>query len=141
MIDYKQLIKKAFEAREKAYTPYSNFRVGAALLGEDGKVYTGCNIESATFTPTICAERTAFANAVSQGIRRFTAIAVVGGPESTENLDLCPPCGVCRQFMAEFCLPKEFQIVLTKSENEYVVKTLDELLPMSFGPERLRKQK
>ncbi len=140
MIDYKQLIKQAFEAREKAYTPYSNFRVGAALLGEDGKVYTGCNIESATFTPTICAERTAFANAVSQGVRRFTAIAVVGGPESTESLDICPPCGVCRQFMAEFCSPGEFVIILAKSERDYSVNTLGELLPLSFGPDNLKKK-
>ena len=111
MIDRKLLIEKAFEAQENCYTPYSNFNVGAALLCENGDIYTGCNIENAAFTPTNCAERTAFFKAVSEGQKNFTAIAVVGnkaGVKQGEG-DYCAPCAVCRQVMAEFCDLKNFQ--------------------------------
>ena len=105
-----ELVNKAIEAREMAYTPYSNFKVGAALLTKQGKVYKGCNIESASYTPTNCAERTAFFKAVSEGEREFEAIAIVGGEKEVNKneLKLCPPCGVCRQVMMEFCNPEEF---------------------------------
>ena len=123
------LIAMAKEAMKKAYAPYSGFQVGAALLGKSGTVYTGCNIENASFSPTICAERTAFAKAVSEGEREFSAIAVVGGKEGkTETL--CPPCGVCRQVMQEFCTP-DFLIHMA-SEEEARTVTLKELLPYGF---------
>ena len=138
-MDYKNLIENALDARKMAYAPYSNFAVGAALLTANGQIFQGCNIESASFSPTNCAERTAFFNAVSKGVKDFTAIAVVGGKTDAAVLDFCTPCGVCRQVMAEFCAPPAFQIIIAKSENEYFVKTLEELLPMSFGPERLAK--
>lgn len=136
-MDYKLLIKKAITARKTAYAPYSHFTVGAALLAKDGQIFQGCNVESATFAPGTCAERTAIFTAVAQGVKDFEAIAVVGGKAEALELDYCAPCGVCRQMMAEFCLPAEFVIIIAKSENEYVVKTLAELLPMSFGPEML----
>lgn len=138
-MDYAELIKKALEARKMAYAPYSCFTVGAALLAADGRIFQGCNIESASFSPTNCAERTALFTAVAKGIKHFTAIAVVGGKTGETMLDFCAPCGVCRQMLAEFCVPSELKVIIAKSENEYVVKTLEELLPMSFGPERLRK--
>ena len=120
----KQLIKAAYAARENAYAPYSGFRVGAALLAESGKVYTGCNIENASFTPTVCAERTALFKAVSEGERGFRAIAIVG------NTDKCFPCGVCRQALSEFCGAK-FKVYL--AENKKVLTfTLGELLPGKF---------
>ncbi|NLX92789.1 MAG: cytidine deaminase [Clostridiales bacterium] len=137
-MDYKLLIKKALAARKAAYAPYSNFTVGAALLTKDGQIFTGCNVESATFTPGTCAERTAIFTAVAQGARDFEAVAVVGGKADADKLDYCAPCGVCRQMLAEFCLPAEFAILIAKSESEYIVKSLAELLPMSFGPEKLR---
>ena len=118
-----------------AYTPYSGFRVGAALLTEDGQVYQGCNIENAAYTPTNCAERTAFFKAISDGERRFAAIAVVGGPgESMENY--CPPCGVCLQVMQEFC-PPDFKVYLGRADGEYQELTLADLLPQGFGPDSL----
>lgn len=117
-------------ARVKAYAPYSGFYVGAALLTASGKVYTGCNIENAAFSPTNCAERTAFFKAVSDGERSFAAIAVVGGQKDTLS-DICTPCGVCRQVMAEFC-DKNFEIVLGNSE-KYEIYHLSELLPHSFS--------
>ena len=101
-MDIKLLIEEALKARKFAYTPYSGFQVGAALLSDDGQIFTGCNIENAGYTPSNCAERTAFFKAVSQGIREFQAIAVVGGPEDALKLDYCAPCGVCRQVMMEF---------------------------------------
>ena len=128
---YETLIAAALAAREKAYVPYSHFLVGAALLTADGKVYTGCNIENASFSPTCCAERTAFFKAVSEGEKKFTAIAIVGGPDG-KPLDYCPPCGVCRQVMAEFCDTANFIIVLAKDENDYKTFTLNELLPLAF---------
>ncbi|NLK96453.1 cytidine deaminase [Defluviitalea saccharophila] len=134
MADYKELIEKAFQAREKSYSPYSKFKVGAALLGSNGKIYLGCNIENASFTPTNCAERTAFFKAVSEGQMDFEAIAIVGGPASVNKGegDYCAPCGVCRQVMAEFCDPKRFKVILAKSETEYKEYLLEEILPLSF---------
>ena len=95
-----ELVKTALSMRKMSYTPYSHFNVGAALLGADGKIYTGCNIENASYTPTNCAERTAFFKAISEGVRDFTAIAIAGGKEDATELDYCPPCGVCRQVMS-----------------------------------------
>ncbi len=116
--------------------PYSNFSVGAALLSVDGKIYTGCNIENAAYTPTNCAERTAFFKAISEGEKDFLAIAVVGAKKG-ETLEFCPPCGVCRQVMMEFCNPKEFKVIVAKSIDEYKIFTLEEILPMGFGPNNL----
>lgn len=133
-----QLVEIAYEARELSYAPYSQFKVGAALLAKSGKIYKGCNIENAAYTPTNCAERTAFFKAVSEGEREFVAIAIVGGKEEEENLTFCAPCGVCRQVMMEFCDPKEFQIILGRGNKEYKIYLLDELLPLGFGPENLK---
>lgn len=133
-----ELIKQAFVARKMSYSPYSQFAVGAALLCKDGRVYSGCNIENAAYTPTNCAERTAFFKAVSEGEREFAKIAIVGG-KGDEITDYCAPCGVCRQVMMEFVNPIEFQILLAKSETDYKVYTLEELFPMGFGPDNLGK--
>ena len=133
----KELAKAALEAREAAYAPYSGFMVGAALLGKNGVVYKGCNVENASYSPTNCAERTAFFKAVSEGEREFQTIAIAGGKKG-EVLDFCSPCGVCRQVMMEFCDPETFRILLVRSEEEYLVKTLKELLPMGFGPGNLK---
>ena len=136
MSDY-ELIKLAEEARTRAYAPYSGFRVGAALLSATGRVYLGCNIENAAYSPTNCAERTAFFKAVSEGERDFCAIAIVGG--SGEDIsELCAPCGVCRQVMAEFC-NADFRILLGNSERIRVM-TLNELLPLSFSPRNLEQK-
>ena len=132
------LIKEALEARKMAYTPYSHFQVGAALLTTDGKIYLGCNIENAAYTPTNCAERTAFFKAVSEGKREFTAIAIVGGAEDATEFDWCAPCGVCRQVMEEFCDESTFEIVLARSVEEYEFYTLKELFPKGFGPKNLK---
>ena len=132
-----ELVRLALQARQKAYTPYSHFKVGAALLTKDGKVYQGCNIENAAYTPSNCAERTAFFKAVSEGEYDFAAIAIVGGAEDEKELELCAPCGVCRQVMMEFCDYNEFEIILGKSPEEYKVMSLAELLPMGFGPANL----
>ena len=137
-MDAKALIAAAVEAMGHAYAPYSGYKVGAALLCADGTVYGGCNIENAAYTPTNCAERTAFFKAVSEGERSFTAIAVVGGPEGASEFDWCAPCGVCRQVMKEFCQDDRFQIILARSVKEYKVYTLAELLPMGFGPDNLQ---
>ena len=131
--EIKSLIKKALDMRNYSYTPYSHYNVGAALLSADGKVYTGCNIENASFTPTNCAERTAFFKAVSEGVKEFKAIAICGGAEGAEVLDDCSPCGVCRQVMSEFC-DDDFVIIIAKSEDEYKVYTLPQMLPERFGP-------
>lgn len=131
-----ELIERALEMRRLSYVPYSGFRVGAALLTKDGKIYGGCNIENAAYTPTNCAERTAFFKAVSEGHHDFTAIAIVGGNgEAPESL--CPPCGVCRQVMMEFCKPEQFGIILATDVSHYKVYTLAELLPQGFGPGNL----
>ena len=132
----KELVKTALSMRKMSYTPYSHFNVGAALLGADGKIYTGCNIENASYTPTNCAERTAFFKAISEGVRDFTAIAIAGGKEDATELDYCPPCGVCRQVMSEFC-KDDFKIFLVKSETEYKEYTLTELVPERFTPNNL----
>ena len=136
-MDRSELVSLALEARQKAYTPYSHFKVGAALLTKEGKVYQGCNIENAAYTPSNCAERTAFFKAVSEGDYNFAAIAIVGGAEDAKELELCAPCGVCRQVMMEFCDYNEFEIILGKSPEEYKVMSLAELLPMGFGPANL----
>ncbi len=133
-----ELIRRAREAREKAYVPYSGFRVGAALEAEDGTVYTGCNIENAAFSPTCCAERTAFFKAVSEGVTSFRRIAVVGGHKGQEATETaCPPCGVCRQVMREFCDPESFRILLAGSDDQVKSYLLKELLPEGFGPDFL----
>lgn len=127
-----ELIKAALEARKLSYSPYSGFAVGAALLCKDGSVFTGCNIENSAFSPTNCAERTAFFKAVSEGKRDFVKIAVVGGKADDEIPENhCPPCGVCRQVMKEFCSP-DFEIIMAKNANDYNVMTFAELLPASF---------
>ena len=135
--DRKELVRQAFLAQQQAYAPYSEFLVGAALLTEDGKIYQGCNIENAAYSPGNCAERTAFFKAVSEGERDFQAIAIVGNKRG-EAGDYCPPCGVCRQVMKEFCQDDRFQIILARSVKEYKVYTLAELLPMGFGPDNLQ---
>lgn len=132
-----ELIVRAIEARKKSYSPYSHYQVGAALLAEDERIITGCNIENAAYTPTNCAERTAFFKAVSEGIREFQAIAIVGSPEGDELTQYAYPCGVCRQVMMEFCNPSDFQVIVAKSEDEYQVRTLQEFLPEGFGPDNL----
>ncbi|HHT16742.1 MAG TPA: cytidine deaminase [Papillibacter sp.] len=134
---YAQLMAQAVKAREGAYMPYSQFAVGAALLCKDGTVYTGCNIENAAFTPTVCAERVAFFKAVSDGRRDFSAIAVTGGPAGSPSASDTAPCGVCRQVMAEFCVAPDFEIVLGSGPEDYAVHTLAELLPLGFGPKNL----
>lgn len=130
-MDYEKLIQKALEMLDFSYVPYSHFHVGAALLSKSGKVYGGCNIENSSYSPTNCAERTAFFKAVSEGVKDFDAIAVVGGHDGIVK-DFCPPCGVCRQVMREFC-SKDFKIILAKTTKEYKVYTLEELLPESFS--------
>ena len=125
------LIDIAVQARERAYCPYSGFAVGAALLCGDGSVYTGCNIENSAFSPTNCAERTAFFKAVSEGKRDFVKIAVVGGDAEKSPENYCPPCGVCRQVMKEFC-GADFEIIIAKNSDDYRSMTLAELLPASF---------
>jgi cytidine deaminase len=132
-IPVKELITRAMDMLHYAYTPYSHWKVGAALLSGDGKIWGGCNIENAAFTPTNCAERTAFFKAVSEGEMHFTAIAVVGGHEGHIQ-DYCTPCGVCRQVMMEFCDPETFAVITVKSMEEYKIQTLKELLPDGFGP-------
>lgn len=132
-----ELIRAAMEAQKTAYAPYSHFLVGAALLCRDGTVYTGCNIENASYPAGNCAERTAIFKAVSDGKRDFSAICIVGGPEG-ETPEYCPPCGICRQVCAEFCDADSFQIILAKSETEYRKYTLGELLPLGFGAAQLK---
>ena len=129
------LMEKAKEAMTHAYAPYSGFQVGAALLCKDGSIYCGCNIENAAFGPTNCAERTAFFSAVYDGHREFTAIAVCGGKNGIIT-DFCPPCGVCRQVMREFCAD-DFLIYLTNGKGEIRSYTLSQLLPQSFAPSQL----
>lgn len=128
---------EAKKAREHAYAPYSHFLVGAALLTKSGKIYHGCNIENAAYSPGNCAERTAFFRAVYQGEREFEKIAVAGGPKGREADKLCAPCGVCRQVMMEFCDPKTFQIILADGKGGCLQHSLKELLPLGFGPENL----
>lgn len=129
-MEKKELIKKALEAQQKAYVPYSKFKVGAALIAEDGKIFTGCNIENAAYSPSVCAERTAIFKAVSEGNRKIKAIAVVADSDYTY------PCGVCRQVIREF--GRDAIVIIAKSEDEYKEYKLDELLPHGFGPENLK---
>ena len=132
------LVKAAIDATKYAYVPYSNFKVGAAILAENGKIYTGCNIENASYSPTNCAERTAIFKAVSEGVTKFKKIAVVGGPNG--NLEnYCPPCGVCRQVISEFA-DEDFELILGTSENTYAVYNFfQEVLPLSFTAKELKK--
>ncbi len=133
----RELIRAALEARERAYAPYSNYLVGAALLTANGTVFQGCNIENASYGAANCAERTAFFKAVSQGEREFLAIAIVGGSRETGQGEVFPdlayPCGICRQVMREFCGP-DFRILVGRSTEEFREYTLEELLLESFGP-------
>lgn len=132
----RELILEAIEARKMSYSPYSHFMVGAALLTKDGRVYRGCNIENAAYGPSNCAERTAFFKAISEGVRDFDTIAIVGGDKDAkpEEMSFAYPCGVCRQVMIEFCKPEEFRVIVAKNTDEYKVYTLGEILPMGFGP-------
>lgn len=132
------LIRKAFEGQQFAYTPYSHFRVGAALRAKDGRVYTGCNIENAGYTPTNCAERTALFKAVSEGVREFDAIAIVGSRQGEINTLVTGPCGVCRQALYEFG-GDALTVIMAKTEDDYIVTTLGALLPYGFGPANLEK--
>ena len=122
----KELVLKAIEAKKNSYSPYSYFSVGAALLCEDGDVFTGVNVENVSFGLTNCAERTAFFKAISEGKRSFSAIAIAGGDS------FLPPCGACRQVMCEFC-EKDFKVIFVKNKDEFIIKTLEEILPFSFS--------
>ncbi len=134
MTDY-ELMREAVAAREKAYAPYSKFKVGAALLGKSGRIYSGCNVENAGYSPTNCAERTALFKAVSEGEREFLAIAIVGGMDEV-IADFCAPCGVCRQALAEFC-GDDFRVILGTPERMQVF-SFGELLPFAFGKRDLK---
>lgn len=127
------MIDTALGQLKYSYTPYSGFKVGAALLADNGKIYTGCNIENAAYTPSNCAERTAFFKAVSEGITKFKAICIVGGKDGVVT-GYTPPCGVCRQVMMEFCNPETFQVILAVDDRRYHMYRLKELLPHGFGP-------
>ena len=139
VIEKEQVINAAQEAAENAYVPYSKFRVGAALITKNGEIFQGCNIENAAFTPTNCAERTAFFKAISEGQKDFTAIAIVGNKAGIKpgDGDYCAPCAVCRQVMAEFCDLKNFKVIIAKSTEDYLEYTLDELLPLAFTGKNL----
>lgn len=137
-MDNLELVRLAMEAREMSYAPYSKWKVGAALLAKNGQVFKGCNIENASYTPTNCAERTAFFKAISEGVHEFEKIAIVGGEDGASCLHICPPCGVCRQVMMEFCDYEKFQIILgATNEEEMVVTSLKEMMPYGFGPSDL----
>jgi cytidine deaminase len=132
----KELAAKALDMRKMAYVPFSGHPVGAALLAKDGRVFTGCNVENSSYSPTICAERTAFVKAVSEGAREFEAIAIAGGfgevPET-----YCAPCGVCRQVMVEFC-GRDFKVILAKTPDDYKVYDLEEIMPLGFKIEDVK---
>ena len=130
------LIRQAFAAREYAVAPYSHFTVGAALLAKNGRVYTGCNVENAAFTPTSCAERTALFKAVSEGVTAFTDIAVVGARVGEVNERVTAPCGVCRQALFEFAGP-DLNVIMARSETDFIEMSLGELLPLGFGPQNV----
>jgi cytidine deaminase len=136
----RKLLEEAGKMLQRSWCPYSGFAVGAALLAGNGDIYTGCNIENAAFSPSICAERTAFAKAVSEGVTDFKAIAIVGG-KNREPVDICPPCGACRQTMMEFCDPDSFRIILADRTGRPRVFTLNEMLPMGFGPGNLLEKR
>ena len=135
-MDTKKLITSAIDTLKYAYAPYSDFKVAAALMTTDGEIYTGCNIENASYTPTNCAERTAFFKAVSEGVRDFEAICIVGG-KNQKATGYTAPCGVCRQVMMEFCNPKTFKIILAIDRENYRIYTLEDMLPQGFGPANL----
>ena len=136
----KQLCDMAVAMLERAYVPYSHFPVGAALLCKDGTVFTGCNVENAAYGATICAERTAMVKAVSEGERDFAAIAIAGGPEGGALLPVCAPCGVCRQALFEFGGP-ELNVIMAKSPDDFIERSMDELLPFGFGPSNVAGNK
>ncbi|MBQ5677200.1 MAG: cytidine deaminase [Lachnospiraceae bacterium] len=136
-MDKTQLVEMALEARKKSYSPYSKFSVGAALLAKDGRVYTGCNIENASFSVTNCAERTAFFKAISDGNKEFEAIAIVGGECEKTPDKICAPCGVCRQVMMEFCDYDNFDIILGSTSGVIKTVKLKDILPLGFGPDSL----
>ena len=131
-----RLIGIAIRQLDFSYAPYSGFKVGAALLTKNGEIYTGCNIENAAYTPTNCAERSAFFKAVSEGVREFQTICIVGGKDGVLT-EYAAPCGVCRQVMMEFCDPETFRIILAVDQENYDIFTLKELLPLGFGPSNL----
>ena len=132
-----RLVRKALSMRELSYAPYSAFAVGAALEAADGSVFGGCNIENAAYGPTMCAERTALFKAVSEGRRSFRRIVIAGGPLSKGPLSFCPPCGCCRQALAEFCDPETFEIILARADGKTEAHTLKELLPLGFTKDAL----
>ena len=136
----KALIRMALEARDQGFVRYSVFMVGAALRAKDGRVYTGCNVENASFTPTSCAERTALFKAVSEGVTRFTDIAVVGSRRGEVNKQITSPCGVCRQALFEFGGP-ELNVIMAKSPDDFIERSMDELLPFGFGPSNVAGNK
>lgn len=133
-----ELIRAALAAREKSYSPYSHYRVGAALLSEDREIITGCNVENASYGATCCAERTAVFKAISEGKRRFSAIAIAGGIEGKEPEDYAYPCGICRQVLSEFAGNDSFTVIVAKSVSDYKEYSLNELLPYSFGGDSIR---
>lgn len=133
-----KLIRTAIDNQHFSYAPYSHFNVSAAVLTESGKVYTGVNVENASYPAGICAERNAIFHAAACGERKIKAIAIVGGPDYTIQ-DYCAPCGICRQVMREFCDPSHMKVLIARSETDYKEMTLEELLPESFGPEMLEK--
>lgn len=135
-----ELVRLAYEAQARSYSPYSGFATGAALEAMNGQVFLGCNIENAAYSPTNCAERTAFFKAVSEGVRSFSRIAIVGNRQG-EAGGYCPPCGVCRQVMREFCVPERFEVILARSPEDYKILRLKDLLPESFGPENLENRR
>ena len=134
------LIREAFEGQKFAYVPYSRFHVGAALRARDGRVFKGCNIENAGYTPTNCAERTALFKAVSEGVTRFTDIAVVGSRRGEVNKQITSPCGVCRQALFEFGGP-ELNVIMAKTPDDFIERSMDELLPFGFGPSNVAGNK
>lgn len=136
-IDYAKLVKTAYDAKRNAYVPYSGFSVGAALLTRNGRIYDGCNIENAAYTPSNCAERTAFFKAVSEGERDFIAIAITATNQKGDDC-MAFPCGVCRQVMEEFTDPHTFKVIIAKNISEFKEYTLEELLPFGFGPKDLK---
>lgn len=135
-MDKQALIEQALSARENSYCPYSGCSVGAALLTGDGRVFSGCNVENAGFSPTLCAERSAMAQAIAAGRRDFVMLAVAGGPKNQPPRDYFWPCGVCRQWLAEFC-PADFPVLCAKSGQDYREATLSQLLPHAFSPDNL----
>ena len=136
-INRAELIQRALDVQKNSYAAYSNFNVAAAVLCSSGKIYTGVNVEDASYRAGICAERNAIFHAIAEGERQICAVAIVGGANGVIT-DYCPPCGVCRQAMREFANPKNLLIIMAKSPTDYVEKTLEELLPMSFGPDNLQ---